>query len=131
PLDEGEGLDLVQLKPDQHFTQPPPRYTEASLVKALEERGIGRPSTYAPILSTLQERGYVMRVDRRLEPTELGMLVNDLLVEHFPDVVDVDFTANMEERLDDIAQGKRTRVPVLREFYGPFSQSLAVAEQAM
>ncbi len=131
PLTEGEELDLVALTPEQHFTQPPPRYTEATLVKALEERGIGRPSTYAPILSTLQDRGYVMRVDKRLEPTELGMLVNDLLVEHFPDVVDVDFTANMEERLDDIAQGRRTRVPVLREFYGPFAQTLAIAEQAM
>ncbi|HZT07366.1 MAG TPA: type I DNA topoisomerase [Chloroflexota bacterium] len=131
PLDQGEALDLVDLKPEQHFTQPPPRYTEASLVKALEERGIGRPSTYAPILSTLQDRGYVMRVDRRLEPTELGMLVNDLLVEHFPEVVDVDFTANMEERLDDIAQGRRNRVPVLREFYGPFSATLAAAEQEM
>jgi len=131
PVEEGETLNLVELKPDQHFTQPPPRYTEATLVKALEERGIGRPSTYAPILSTLQDRGYVLRADKRLEPTELGMLVNDLLVEHFPDVLNVDFTANMEERLDDIAQGRRTRVPVLREFYGPFAQTLAVAEQAM
>ena len=131
PLAEGEVLDLVKLSPEQHFTQPPPRYTEASLVKALEERGIGRPSTYAPILGTIQDRGYVLRVEKRLEPTELGMLVNDLLVEHFPDVVDVDFTANLEEHLDDIAQGRRKWVPVLREFYGPFSQTLAVAEREM
>ena len=131
PLTEGELLDLISLTPEQHFTQPPPRFSEASLVRALEERGIGRPSTYAPILSTLQERGYVIRADRRLEPTELGELVNDLLVEHFPDVVDVDFTANMEERLDDIAQGRRMWVPVMREFYGPFSVTLRMAEQEM
>jgi len=131
PLTEGEALDLVALTPEQHFTQPPPRYSEASLVKALEERGIGRPSTYAPILGTLQDRGYVMRVEKRLEPTELGMLVNDLLVEHFPDVVDVDFTANLEEHLDDIATGRRLWVPVLREFYGPFAQTLAIAEHKM
>lgn len=130
-LSEGEALDLVALKPEQHFTLPPPRYTEASLVRALEERGIGRPSTYAPILSTLQERRYTVRVEKRLEPTELGMLVNDLLVDHFPEVVDVDFTANMEESLDDIAQGRRRWVPVLREFYGPFQATLAVAEREM
>ena len=130
-LTEGELLDLLSLLPQQHFTQPPPRYTEASLVRSLEEKGIGRPSTYAPILSTLQERGYVIRNERRLEPTELGEIVNDLLVEHFPDVVDVDFTANMEERLDDIAQGRRTWVPVMREFYGPFAVTLHTAEQEM
>ncbi|MPZ13739.1 MAG: type I DNA topoisomerase [Chloroflexi bacterium] len=131
PLSEGEILDLVAIQPDQHFTQPPPRYTEASLVKALEEKGIGRPSTYAPILSTLQERGYAIRAEKRLEPTELGMIVNDLLVEHFPEVVDADFTANMEERLDDIAQSRRQWVPVLREFYGPFSATLEKAERQM
>jgi DNA topoisomerase-1 len=131
PLTEGELLDLIALTPNQHFTQPPPRYSEATLVKSLEEKGIGRPSTYAPILGTLQDRGYVMRIDKRLEPTELGMLVNDLLVEHFPDVVDVDFTANLEERLDDIAQGRRPWVPVLREFYGPFSITVAQAEREM
>jgi len=130
-LREGELLNLVKLEPEQHFTQPPPRYTEASLVKALEEKGIGRPSTYAPIISTVQERGYVIRSDKRLEPTELGEIVNDLLVEHFPDVVDVDFTANMEERLDDIAQGRRMWVPVMREFYGPFAVTLRTAEEEM
>jgi DNA topoisomerase-1 len=131
PLAEGEVLDLVSLSPLQHFTQPPPRYTEASLVKSLEERGIGRPSTYAPILSTLQERGYVLRAEKRLEPTELGMIVNDLLVEHFPDVLDIDFTANMEEHLDDIAQGRRPWVPVLQEFYAPFSVAVSDAEREM
>ncbi len=103
PLEDGEALDLLNLSPLQHFTQPPPRFTEATLVKALEERGIGRPSTYAPILSTIQDRGYVVRVDKRLEPTDLGTIVNDLLVEHFPDVLNVDFTANMEERLNQDA----------------------------
>ncbi len=131
PLAEGEPLDLINLSPQQHFTQPPPRYTEASLVKALEERGIGRPSTYAPILSTIQERGYVVKVEKRLEPTELGAIVNDLLVEHFPDVVNIDFTATMEERLDDIAQGRQRWVPVLREFYGPFSEAVSDAEREM
>jgi DNA topoisomerase-1 len=131
PLAEGEALDLVSLSPLQHFTQPPPRYTEASLVKALEERGIGRPSTYAPILSTLQERGYVVRAEKRMEPTELGTIVNDLLIEHFPDVFDIDFTAKMEERLDDIAQGRQPWVPVLHEFYGPFSVAVSDAEREM
>jgi DNA topoisomerase-1 len=131
PLADGEVLDLVNLSPLQHFTQPPPRYTEASLVKSLEERGIGRPSTYAPILSTLQERGYVVRADKRMEPTELGTIVNDLLIEHFPDVFDIDFTAKMEERLDDIAQGRQPWVPVLHEFYGPFSVAVSDAEREM
>ncbi|MBI4493903.1 MAG: type I DNA topoisomerase, partial [Chloroflexi bacterium] len=116
PLEAGELLDLLQLLPEQHFTQPPPRYTEATLVKALEEKGIGRPSTYAPTLSTIQERGYVEMVERRFHPTELGMLVNDLLVEHFTDIVDVDFTAVMEEKLDEIARGERQWVPVVEEF---------------
>ncbi len=127
----GEELDLLQLLPEQHFTEPPPRYTEATLVKALEERGIGRPSTYAPTLATIQDRGYVERVDKRLRPTELGILVNDLLVEHFSDVMDVDFTATMEEELDEVAQGRRQWVPVVREFYEPFQRQLEVAEQVV
>jgi DNA topoisomerase-1 len=130
-LTEREVLDLITLSPLQHFTQPPPRYTEASLVKALEERGIGRPSTYAPILSTLQGRGYVLRVEKRLEPTELGIIVNDLLVEHFPDVFDIEFTAKMEEQLDDIAQGRQPWVPVLQEFYTPFAVAVSDAEREM
>jgi len=131
PLEEGETLDLVKLLPEQHFTQPPPRYTEATLVRALEEYGIGRPSTYAPIISTIQARGYVERVDRRLIPTDIAFVVNDLLVKHFPDIVDVGFTAEMENQLDQIANGDKEWVQVLRDFYGPFSQELRQAEATM
>jgi len=123
-LTEGELLDLLRLIHEQHFTQPPPRYTEATLIRALEERGIGRPSTYAPIMSTIQARGYVEKVDRRLHPTPIAFIVNDLLVEFFPDVMDVNFTARMEEFLDDIAAGEKEWVPVIRDFYKPFSQQL-------
>jgi DNA topoisomerase-1 len=130
-LSVGELLDLVALHPQQHFTQPPPRYTEATLIKALEEQGIGRPSTYAPIISTIIERGYVERVDRRLMPTELGFTVNDLLVEFFPDIVDVNFTAQLEEQLDEIARGERAWQPVLAEFYRPFHQQVEHAAAAM
>src|SRR5690606_11308780 len=104
-LTESEILDLLKLLPEQHFTQPPPRFSEATLVKELEENGIGRPSTYASIISTIQSRGYVEVEDKRLVPTEIGELVTDLLVEHFPDVMSVDFTARMEDELDDIAEG--------------------------
>ena len=104
----------------QHFTQPPPRYTEATLIKALEERGIGRPSTYAATISTIIDRGYVTVVERRLQPEYVGEVVTDLLVEHFGDFVDYDFTARMEEELDEIAGGEREWVPLLREFYDPF-----------
>jgi DNA topoisomerase-1 len=127
----GEVLDLIRLIPEQHFTKPPPRYTEASLVRELEKHGIGRPSTYAPILSTIQIRGYVDRINKYLVPTELGFLVNDLLVEHFPDVVDVPFTAHMEEDLDRIAAGEREWTAVLHEFYGPFERTLQIAERDM
>jgi DNA topoisomerase-1 len=130
-MQKGEVLDLVQLLPKQHFTQPPPRYSEATLIRALEEYGIGRPSTYAPILSTLLQRVYVERVDKKLIPTELGFTVNDLLVEFFPDVVNVGFTAEMEERLDQIATGEQAWVPMLREFYDPFSQKVEVARIEM
>jgi DNA topoisomerase-1 len=130
-MESGEQLVLIKLIDEQHFTQPPPRYSEATLVKALEEKGIGRPSTYAPILSTIQERGYVERAEKRLWPTELGRLVNDLLVENFQDVVDVDFTANMEERLDEIASGERPWVPVVREFYQPFHLELERAGETI
>jgi DNA topoisomerase-1 len=130
-LEAGEIVDLVQLIPEQHFTQPPPRYTEATLVRALEEYGIGRPSTYAPIISTIQDRGYVERIERRLHTTELGFVVNDLLVKHFPDIVDVGFTARMEEDLDLIARGEREWVPVLAEFYEPFERSVELAGQTM
>ncbi len=122
-------LRLLAVQPGQHFTQPPPRYTEASLVRALEELGIGRPSTYAPTLETIKSRGYVHVVDRRLQPTDLGMLVTDLLVEHFPDIVDLNFTAQMEEELDEIAEGRRDWVKVVREFYAPFERDLQRAEK--
>jgi DNA topoisomerase-1 len=136
PLAEGEALNLIRIEPEQHFTEPPPRYTEATLVKALEENGIGRPSTYAPILTTIQERGYVERVDKRLHPTELGKLVNDLLVQHFPEIVDLNFTSEMEEKLDEIANGepngvKPKWVEVLSEFYRPFEKTLARADREM
>jgi len=125
-----EPLRLEELLPEQHFTEPPPRYTEASLVKALEENGIGRPSTYAPILSTLQERQYAERVNRSLHPTELGMVVCDLLKEHFPDVVDLGFTADMEEDLDEIARGDRPWRPVIDDFYKPLEESIKKAALA-
>src|SRR5439155_11679268 len=127
PLPElaaGDRLDLSRLIPEQHFTQPPPRYTEATLVKFLEERGVGRPSTYAPILSTIQDRGYVEREGRRLKPTELGTMVNDLLVEQFGDIMDPDFTALLEDKLDEVAQGARQWVPIVQEFYEPLSRDL-------
>ncbi len=129
PLSVGELLDLLRLIPKQHFTQPPPRYTEATLVKALEELGIGRPSTYATILSTIQERGYVRQAERRLVPTETGFVVNDMLVENFPTVLDYGFTAQMEEDLDRVAAGEQGWVPVVRAFYGPFEERLGEAEK--
>jgi DNA topoisomerase-1 len=130
-LEEGQRQVLVQLLPEQHFTQPPPRYSEATLVKVLEENGIGRPSTYAPTLSTLQNRGYVFREGRRLHPTETGVIVNDLLTEHFPNIVDVGFTAHMEEDLDLIAQNSIDWVKVVREFYDPFSEQVEKANIEM
>src|SRR5918998_718210 len=130
-LGTGEDLDLLQLLPEQHFTQPPPRFTEASLVKALEEQGIGRPSTYAPTIATLQARAYVAVEEKKLVATELGMVVNDLLVEHFPRIFDVGFTSRMEEELDEIAVGDRAWVPTMREFYGPFTETLKQAERTM
>ncbi len=131
PLEVGEVLKLLALDPKQHFTQPPPRYTEASLVKALEEQGIGRPSTYAQILSTIQERGYVRREKGTLFPTELGMQVNDLLVPHFPEVMDVDFTAQLEESLDKIEEGDADWVDTVGAFYKQFSRDLKSAGKKM
>jgi DNA topoisomerase-1 len=131
PLVKGEPLQLVRLLPKQHFTKPPPRYSEATLIKALEEYGIGRPSTYAPILSTILQRGYVGRVDKKLVPTELGFTINDLLVTYFPDVVNVGFTAEMEEKLDLIAMGEQAWVPMLQKFYAPFASAVEVARETM
>ncbi|HSO28257.1 MAG TPA: type I DNA topoisomerase, partial [Anaerolineales bacterium] len=130
-LEEGQTQRLLRLLPEQHFTQPPPRYTEASLVRTLEENGIGRPSTYAPILATLQQRNYVERDAKRLLPTETGVVVNDLLIEHFEDVMDVGFTARMEEDLDRIASGELTWNEVVREFYNPFHAKVQIAEEKM
>jgi len=131
PLTRSEILDLLRLVPKQHFTKPPPRYSEATLVRALEEYGIGRPSTYAPILSTIQARGYVRLAERRFHPTRLGFIVNDLLVAHFGEVINVDFTARMEEDLDLIAAGEREWVPVLRDFYDSFEGQLEKARVEM
>jgi len=117
-------LRMLEVLPEQHFTQPPPRFSEATLVKTLEELGIGRPSTYASIISTIQDRGYVRLEDKRFYPEDVGEVVTDLLVEFFPDVVDTAFTAKMEEELDDIAEGKLAWVQVLDEFYGPFERSI-------
>lgn len=129
-LTPGEELELRRITPGRHFTEPPPRYSEATLVKTLEQYGIGRPSTYAPTISTIQERKYVERHERRtLKPTETGFSVNDLLVAHFPEIVDIQFTAKMEEELDDIATGKAQWQPVIREFYEPFAKNLAAKYQ--
>ncbi len=125
-----EQLDLLRLLPEQHFTQPPPRFSEATLVKALEENGIGRPSTYASIISTIQQRGYVDREERRLTPTETGQVVNDLLVEYFPDIVSVDFTARLEDELDKIAEGDPW-TPVVGSFYGQFVEKLEIADESI
>lgn len=127
-LAEGQELKLQKLTPKQHFTEPPPRYTEASLVKVLEEKGIGRPSTYAPIIETIQERGYVTKAEKKFQPTDLGFVVVDLLKEHFSDIVDVDFTAELEDRLDGIADEQTSRTKVLKEFYDPFAATLASAD---
>ncbi len=124
-LKEKEQLNLERLEPKQHFTEPPPRYSEASLIKTLEKNGIGRPSTYAPIISTIQERNYVQKNEaKRFQPTETGRMVNDLLVEHFSAIVDVQFTALMEEELDKIADGELSWIPAIREFYEPFEKNL-------
>jgi DNA topoisomerase-1 len=124
----GQPQKLLHLIPEQHFTQPPPRYTDATLIRTLEENGVGRPSTYAPILSTLQQRGYVVRDGRKLIPTETGILVNGLLTEHFPNIIDVDFTAQMEKDLDKVASGDRPWVDVIQEFYHPFEEQVARAD---
>jgi len=131
PLAKGEELRLLDLFTQQHFTQPPPCYNEATLVKALEERGIGRPSTYAPIISTLRQRGYVERKDGRFHPLDLGFVVSDLLMEHFPQIVDTGFTAQMEEQLDEIARGERGWVGTIQDFYTPFEETLKKASTHM
>jgi DNA topoisomerase-1 len=134
PLPElaaGEPLDCLKLDAVQHFTEPPPRFTEATLIKAMEERGIGRPSTYAPTIGTLLDRHYVSKEKNRLSPTPLGTTVTDLLVEYFTDVMDLEFTAKMEEELDDVSTGERQWVPMLGEFYDPFQKALEEAQASM
>ncbi len=131
PLEAGMTLRLLRLVPEQHFTQPPPRFNESSLVKELEERGIGRPSTYAAILDTIQEKGYVEKLEKVFKPTHLGLLVTDELVKGFPREMDVAFTAGMEERLDQIEEGNAAWQSVLSEFYGQFKEDLARAEVSM
>lgn len=130
-LKEGDVLQLLEVLPKQHFTQPPPRYNEATLVKALEENGVGRPSTYASILSTIQDKEYVLLEQRKFMPTDLGKLVNDLLVAHFPDIMDVDFTASMEQQLDQVEEGKTEWLQILKKFYTPFKETLDKAKQEM
>ena len=130
-LEEGQKQNLVRLIPEQHFTQPPPRFSEATLVQALESYGIGRPSTYAPTLSTIQARGYVVRVDKRLEPTETGILVNDMMLQYFPEIVDLNFTATMESDLDKISIGEADWVQVMSDFYKPFADKVQKAQDEM
>ena len=131
PMSEGDVLDLRKLTPEQHFTEPPPRYTEATLVRALEEKGIGRPSTYASIISTIQDRKYVELQDKKFHPTQLGFIVTDQLVKHFPDIMDVEFTAGIETKLDNVEEGRLDWVQLLNEFYGPFEKGLEAAEENM
>ncbi len=130
-LEAGQKLTLKELKPEQHFTEPPPRYNEASLVKELEERGIGRPSTYAAILTTIQERQYVQKVGGKFSPTEIGLVVTDLLVENFRDIFDVQYTARLEENLDEIEEGKERWQDALADFYKKFLKDLKYAEKHM
>ena len=131
PLTQGQALDLLKLDPRQHFTEPPPRYSEATIVKALEEQGIGRPSTYASIISVIRDRGYVELAEKRFYPTELGFKVNDQLVKHFPSVMDVTFTAEMETKLDEVEEGKVEWISLLRDFYDPFAQQVETAKVEM
>ena len=130
-LQEGDTASIADIQKEQHFTQPPARYTEATLVKAMEEKGVGRPSTYASIVSTIQDREYVLKTDKRLAPTPLGEVVNSLMMERFVDIIDVEFTANMETRLDDVEEGKRNWKEVLADFYEGFHQQMVDAEAAL
>ena len=128
-LEIGETLKCSKIEPKQSFTEPPPRYTEASLVKVLEEKGIGRPSTYSPTITTILERRYIEKEQKQLVPTELGKLVNSLLINSFKDIVNVDFTAEIEKEFDNIAEGKEEWKKTIRDFYKPFSVELAKANE--
>ena len=129
PLEEGDVLTTQAIKPVQHFTEPPPRFTEAALIKLLEEKGIGRPSTYAPTIELIQLRNYVIKTEKKFQPTPLGFIVTDLLKEHFPEIVDISFTASMENDLDEIAQGDVDWRKLLQDFYGPFIETLGRVEK--
>ncbi|KKT03044.1 MAG: topoisomerase protein [Parcubacteria group bacterium GW2011_GWA2_43_17] len=128
-LNRHDKLNINKIEPIQHFTEPPPRYTEAALIKALEELGIGRPSTYAPTIATIQSRKYVEREEKKLKPTEIGTVVTNLLVEHFPKIVDYKFTARLEDNLDEIAQGEKDWTPIIKDFYQPFKKNLMKKEK--
>jgi DNA topoisomerase-1 len=130
-LKEGESLKLGEIKPEQHFTEPPPRFNDASLIKELEELGIGRPSTYATILSTLVDKEYVKKEQRVYTPTDLGFIVNDVLIESFPDIFNVEFTAKMETELDEVEEGKQTCTDAVKDFYKPFEIALEKAKTSM
>ena len=130
-LKKGENLNLLEISPEQHFTQPPARFTEAMLVKELEDKGVGRPSTYASIISVIKDRDYIQNQERRLKPVELGFMINDLLVENFPDIMTTAFTAKMEEQLDEVEDGKKQWRDVLHTFYTPFKKDLEEAEKKM
>ena len=130
-MEVGDVVKQVNNKPEQHFTQPPARYSEATLIKTLEENGVGRPSTYAPTIETIQKRYYVRLASKRFEPTDLGQVVNKLIVEYFPDIVNVKFTAEMEGKLDDVEVGKEEWQRVIDEFYKPFSKEVEKAEAEM
>jgi len=131
PLNENEKVTPIKIDPLQHFTQPPGRYSDATLIKTLESFGVGRPSTYAPTLSTIQERGYVIKEDKKYHPTEIGKQVNDLLISYFPKIIDINFTSKIEEDFDDIAEGKIKWTDVCREFYDPFSQDMEKAKSVL
>jgi DNA topoisomerase I len=130
-LEKSDSLNLLGLFPEQHFTEPPPRFTEASLIRVLEQYGIGRPSTYAPILSVIQEREYINKTGGSLQPTELGFIVTDLIAQYFPEIIDIKFTAGMEDELDEIAEDKRDWVGVVRDFYTPFEKDLTKANEVI
>jgi len=131
PLQEGQLVKLCSLKPEQHFTQPPARFSEASLVKTLENKGIGRPSTYSPIIETIQSRGYVLKEEKAFKPTELGFIIVDLMKQFFPEIIDIDFTAQLENKLDKVESGQYSGLRVLHDFYGPFRDRLQVAVEKM
>jgi len=131
PLARGDALTARAITPEQHFTEPPARYTDATLIKALESYGVGRPSTYAPTLSTIQERGYVEKIDKKYVPTDIGCVVNDMLVKHFPEIVDINFTSHIEEELDEIAEGRIPWTQVCKEFYDPFKKHLDEKESSV